>query len=98
METMLSTLQSGLMERVTVYPNPFQSRISLEVSSLHNETTIVSMLNSQERIVKMFSWYVKAGTNKTSLDGLASLPPGIYTILLRDTSGNIIIETKITKE
>jgi hypothetical protein len=98
METIVSPFQSGLMDRVTVYPNPFQSRISLEVSSLHNETAIVSMLNDQARIIKMFSWYVKAGTNKTSLDGLASLPTGAYTILLRDTSGNIISETKITKE
>lgn len=98
MEAILSPLQSGLMDKVSIYPNPFKSRISLEVSSLHNETAIVSMLNSQEKIIKMFSWYVKAGTNKTSLDGLVSLPAGTYRILLRDTSGNIISDTEITKE
>jgi coproporphyrinogen III oxidase-like Fe-S oxidoreductase len=86
------------MDRVTVYPNPFQSRISLEISSLHNETAIVSMLNSQNKIIKMFSWYIKAGTNKTSLDGLASLPADTYRILLTDTNGGAISETKIIKK
>src|ERR1044072_3483311 len=98
METILSPFQLGLMDKVTVYPNPFQSRISLEVSSLHSETAVVSMLNNKERIIKMFSWYIKAGTNKTSLDGLSSLPAGTYLIQLRDTSGNIISETPITKD
>lgn len=97
METMLSPLQSGLMDKLNVYPNPFKSRISLEVSSLYNENAIVSMVDSQEKIIKMFSWYLKTGTNKTSLDGLAALPSGTYRIILKDTNGTAIGDVSITK-
>lgn len=90
MNTILSSLQSGLMDKVTVYPNPFQSRLSLELSSQENKTVIISMLNSQERIIKMFSWYVKAGTNKTDMDELGNLPAGSYHIYIKATDGEPI--------
>ena len=98
MEVILSPLQSGLMEQVTVYPNPFISKISLEITSLDNKTAIVSLLNSQERIIKMFSWNVKAGMNKTSINGLGSLPAGTYRLVLKETNGTPLHDTKITKE
>lgn len=86
------------IKKVSIYPNPFASRISLEITIMHNANSIVCMTNENDKIVKMFSWYLKAGTNKTSLDGLGSLQPGNYAVTVRSTDGEVICDTTITKQ
>lgn len=86
------------IKKVSIYPSPFVSRLSLEITITHNSNSIVCMTNESDRIVKMFSWYLKSGTNKTSLDGLSSLPPGNYAVTIRNTEGEIICDTIVTKE
>lgn len=94
----VSPVQQDQMYNVKVYPSPFVNRISIEVSCNHAETSIVSMMNQDQKIIKMFSWHLKPGINKTTLDGLSSLEPGSYYIDLKDLSGNVAVSTSVDKQ
>ena len=86
------------MKNITIYPSPFTQRVSVEITSDVNENLIVSMTNDQDRIIKMFSWHVRPGTNTTSIDGLGSLPSGSYCILVKNIDGTIQHKNVLHKE
>lgn len=86
-----------LMISMNIYPDPFTAKISLEVTCNAYESTIVSLLDNQNKIIKMFSWQLKPGTNKTSLESLGSLPQGDYYLNMKDINGTIISKKLIQK-
>ncbi|MBC8035284.1 MAG: hypothetical protein H7Y03_14135 [Chitinophagaceae bacterium] len=86
------------MRQVNVYPNPFYSKISIELSSEGYENAIVSLTNDGNQIIKMFSWPLKPGTNKTALETLDALSEGTYTIAIKEETGKIISSVLIDKQ
>jgi hypothetical protein len=83
---------------VSVYPNPFETALSLEVFVEENEETIVRMVNNDQKIIKMLSWNLQKGTNKTSWDDLGSLPAGNYFVEIRNMEGKNMFSTKLIKK
>lgn len=84
--------------QVSIYPNPFGSTLSFEVFVENNEATIVRLLDQKQKIVKMISWHLKRGTNKTSFDNLQSLPNGNYYVDIKNLEGNNLFSTKLAKQ
>jgi hypothetical protein len=82
---------------VNIFPNPFMSTLSLEVIVEDNASTIVQMLDKQLKIIKMLKWNLKKGTNKTSIDDLATLPAGDYFVDIKNMDGKNLFATKIVK-
>jgi hypothetical protein len=70
----------------------------VEIYSEVNENIIVCMTNDQEKILIMFSWHLKPGTNTTSIDALESLPAGSYYIQLKNMEGNVLNKNVLQKE
>lgn len=83
--------------QVTIYPNPFITSLSMEVVVENNSSTIVRMLDQKHKIVKMLSWNLKKGSNKTSLNDLESLPAGSYFIDIKNMEGENLFNTKLVK-
>ena len=82
---------------VSVYPNPFTSTLSLEIVVEKNESTIVRMLNEKHNIIRMLSWNLKKGTNKTSLNDLDSVPAGDYYVDIVSMDGKKMFNTRLVK-
>lgn len=83
--------------QVTIYPNPFLTTLSMEVVVDNNSSAIVRMLDQQHKIVKMMSWNLKKGSNKTSLNDLETLPAGPYFIDIKNMEGENLFNTKLVK-
>ena len=60
--------------------------------------TIVRMFNMDNKIVKMFSWYLVKGTNITTINELNSLNGGTYFVDIIDTEGVVLYGTRLIKE
>ena len=85
--------------KITISPNPFTQRLSVEVISEVNENLIVTLTNSDEdRIIRMFSWHVRPGANTTSVDGLSTFPPGTYCIQIKNDSRTLQYKEILQKE
>ncbi len=83
--------------QVSVYPNPFHTTLSCEVVVENNEFAILRMLDQKQKIIKMLSWSLKKGTNKTSFNDLDFLPPGNYYIDIKNIDGKDLYHTKLVK-
>lgn len=82
---------------VSVYPNPFDGALSLEVIVEASKETVVSMINQQQKIIKLLNWNLHRGTNKTTLEDLGELPSGNYYVEIKNMEGKNLFRTKLVK-
>jgi len=82
---------------VSVFPNPFDLILSFEVVIPQSKSTILRIADHQQNIIKMISWSLKKGTNKTSIEDLHTLPAGNYYVELSDMNGKNLFNTKLLK-
>ena len=87
-----------MITKVTAKPNPFFTSITLDVVCEQSRHTIVRMFDMNDRIVKMFSWYLVRGTNVTTITELNSLGGGTYSIDIIDSEAKVLYATKLRKE
>jgi len=71
--------------------------LSFEVIVEQNVTAIVQMLDLDLKIIRMLSWDLKKGMNKTVIEDLESLPAGTYFIDIKHPGGKNLFTTKIAK-
>ena len=87
-----------MITKVTARPNPFFTSITLDVVCEQSRHTIVRMFDMNDRIVKMFSWYLVRGTNVTTINELNSLGGGTYSVDIIDSEAKVLYATKLRKE
>jgi hypothetical protein len=87
-----------MITKVIARPNPFFTSITLDVVCEHSRHTIVRMFDMDNRIVKMFSWYLVKGTNVTTINELNSLRGGTYFVDIIDSEAKVLFGTKLRKE
>jgi hypothetical protein len=87
-----------MITKVTARPNPFFTSITLDVVCEQSRHTIVRMFDMDNRIVKMFSWYLVKGTNVTTINELNSLSGGTYFVDLIDSEAKVLFATHLRKE
>ena len=83
---------------LSAYPNPFHDQLSFEVEVENNISTIVKIVDDGGKIIKLLSWNLKKGTNKTSLHDLEMLAEGSYYVDFKDMKGNKIFSTTLQKK
>jgi hypothetical protein len=83
---------------LSAYPNPFNESLSFEVEVENNISTIIKIVDDGGKIVKLLSWNLKKGTNKTSLNDLESLMQGEYFVDFKDMNGNNLFSAKLVKQ
>ena len=86
-----------MISNVKISPNPFVSSLLLEVIVESNTSTIVRMLDDQQKIIKMMNWALKKGTNTTSVEDLESLPSGSYYLDIKNMDGQKVFEARLQK-
>ncbi|MBU3675750.1 MAG: T9SS type A sorting domain-containing protein, partial [Chitinophagaceae bacterium] len=64
---------------VSVYPNPTQGLVNIDVYATRNQLTGVKVLDMSGRVVKQILAQSEAGMNKLSVD-LSEIAQGLYTI------------------
>ena len=83
---------------LSAYPNPFHETISFEVEVDDNISTIVRIVDDGGKIIKLLSWNLKQGTNKTSLHDLETLAQGDYFVEFKDMKGNSLVSARLQKK
>jgi hypothetical protein len=86
-----------MIPKVIVRPNPFFTSITLDVTCSAGKHVIVRMFNEEEKIVKMFSWFLVKGINITNIGETEMLPPGSYSLDIIDLEGEILYSTQLSK-
>jgi hypothetical protein len=84
---------------VSVFPNPFNNFIMLEVSCEEDVDCIVLLADlTPGRIIRMLGAGLKNGINRLPLDGLQSLSPGQYQLDIKTVSGDTLYQTMLFKQ
>jgi len=84
---------------VSVYPNPFDRRIEIELTCAENRDCIILLANMEDkRIIRMLGAGLEKGVNKIPLDDLQSLQHGSYQLDIKDPSGDTIYNTLLIKQ
>ena len=84
---------------VSVYPNPFDRRIEIELTCGENRDCIILLANMEDkRIIRMLGAGLEKGVNKIPLDDLQSLQLGSYQLDIKDPSGDTIYNRLLIKQ
>jgi hypothetical protein len=86
-----------MIPKVIVRPNPFFTSITLDVTCAQGKHVIVRMFDEDEKIVKMFSWFLVKGINITNIGEVNLLPSGTYALDIVDLEGDVLYNTRLTK-
>jgi hypothetical protein len=88
----------NMITKVIIRPNPFETFIALEITCVQSKNIIIRMTDAEERIVKMFSWFVVKGDNVTTFNEMGSLAAGVYGLDVMDLEGEVIFSTEVVKK
>jgi len=84
---------------VSVYPNPFDRRIEIELTCAENRDCIILLANIEDKkIIRMLGAGLEKGLNKIPLDDLQSLQLGSYQLDIKDPAGDTIYKTLLVKQ
>ena len=88
-----------MAKEISVYPNPFDYYIILEITCDESIDCIILLSDIKEgKIVRMLGAGLKSGINRIPLDDLQFLPPGTYQLNIKTAAGDAIYQTKVFKQ
>ena len=90
--------KSDMITKVTTRPNPFYTSITLDVTCAQSKHVIVRMFDGEDRILKMFSWFLVKGINVTAINDVKELLTGTYCLDIIDLDGDVLYTAKLVKE
>jgi hypothetical protein len=80
------------------YPDPFTSRVGVDVIAEAEQQIIFRMYNQNNNLIKMSYWNLLKGNNKIIIDNVQNLSAGIYTLALQNDLNEVLYEFKLTKQ
>ena len=84
---------------ISVYPNPFEHFIIMEITCADNIDCIVLLADvSHGKIIRMLGAGLKSGTNRIPLDNLELLVAGNYSLEIKTAEGDTIYRTGLFKQ
>jgi hypothetical protein len=88
-----------LTTEISVFPNPFDHFIFLEVTCEEPMDCIILLADlGLGRIVRMMGASLKNGLNRLSFDDLRSLPVGHYQLDIKTVDGDVLYQTMLIKQ
>jgi hypothetical protein len=88
-----------LASAISVYPNPFEHFVSLEVTCDEHQDCIILLADlRQAKIIRMMGAGLNGGLNKIRLDDLDPLKPGSYQLDIRTAAGDLLYQTMLVKQ
>jgi len=88
----------SMITKIVIRPEPFETYIALEITCVQSKHLIIRISDGQDRIVKMFSWFVVKGANVTTFNEMDSLTGGNYCLDIMDLEGEILFSTELVKQ
>lgn len=82
--------------KFTVFPNPFNNNISINVNSSKKNTVLVSFLDVTGRILQNGEYELTEGANQININ-YSFLTPGIYFLNIIDNNSTILSTKKLIK-
>jgi hypothetical protein len=87
-----------LTTEISVFPNPFNQYVMLEVTCEEAVDCIILLADLEHgRIVRMMGAGLKNGPNRLSLDDLQSLSAGQYQLDIKTVAGDTLYQTMLIK-
>ncbi len=84
---------------ISVYPNPFDQFVTLEVTCEENQDCIILLADlKRSKIIRMLGAGLIEGTNKIPLEDLGPLQTGTYQLDIRTSAGDILYQTMLIKK
>src|SRR5262245_8845899 len=83
----------SMITRVTTRPNPFLTAVTLDVACDQSKHVIVRMFDAEDKIVKMFGWFLVKGINVTTINEMSGLQSGPYQLDIVDREGSVLYTT-----
>ena len=84
---------------ISVYPNPFDHYIMLEITCDENIDCIVTLADlSEGKIIRMLGAGLVGGTNRIPFDNLESLSSGNYQLEIKTSAGEPVYRTRLFKQ
>ncbi|HUB60890.1 MAG TPA: hypothetical protein VL978_09320 [Puia sp.] len=88
-----------LTTEISVFPNPFEHFIFLEVTCEEQMDCIILLADlGPGKIVRMMGAGLRNGLNRLSLDDLQSLPAGHYQLDIKSVNGDMLYQTMLIKQ
>ena len=88
-----------LTTEISVFPNPFDHFIMLEVTCDEPLDCIILLADlGPGRIVRMMGAGLKQGINRVSLDDLHSLATSQYQLDIKTVDGEVLYQTMLIKQ
>ena len=72
----------------SVWPNPFQSSITISLTSQVDTKLDIKLMDINGKVVRRVSQVVSRGSTQVAVKDLSNLTPGTYLVELRDQQGN----------
>lgn len=83
---------------ISVYPNPFDSSITIEVICMEQEDYILLLADlKNSKIIRMLGAGLGKGLNTIPLGNLSSLQSGPYQLDIKNSNGDLIYKTQLIK-
>ncbi|NML23244.1 hypothetical protein HHL16_20365 [Pseudoflavitalea sp. G-6-1-2] len=86
-----------MINEVLVNPDPFTNAFTLEINCNQNLHAIVRLINAEDRIVKLFSWYLLKGANITSIEDISSTVGGKCRLDVINQDGTLLHTIDVTQ-
>ena len=84
---------------ISVYPNPFDHFVTLEVTCEENNDCIILLADlTHAKIVRMIGASLIEGNNTIPLADLGYLKPGSYQLDIRTAAGHLLYQTMLIKQ
>jgi len=84
---------------ISVYPNPFDQFVIVEVTCEDKQDCIILLADLQRsKIIRMMGAGLIEGTNRIPLEGLSLLQTGSYQLDIRTAAGDILYQTLLIKQ
>ncbi|RZL15884.1 MAG: T9SS type A sorting domain-containing protein [Hymenobacter sp.] len=72
--------------QVVAYPNPFAADLTAHLVTPEAGPVTITLLDATGRVVLRREWAVASGSHTIALEEAQGLPPGAYTLMLRQTT------------
>lgn len=86
-----------MIKEILVNPDPFARKFTLEITCDQNLHAIVRLINSENRIIKLFSWYLLKGANITNIDDVLFTTGGKCRLDVINQHGDLLQSLDVTQ-
>ena len=84
---------------ISVYPNPFEHYLMLEITCQEALDCIILLADLQQgKIIRMLGASLKSGINRVPLDDLQNLSAGNYQLDIKTAAADPVYNTRLFKQ